>query len=85
MCLADTTLKNIYDFIKKRDEETGHNTHFLLDENVIDSCDELDDDEDIDIVPRPNGERDIQIMQKLMQLKDGYSITFINDIIGVAS
>lgn len=46
MCSSDTALKNIYDYIKKEDQKTNSSTAFLLDENVIDSCEELDDDDD---------------------------------------
>lgn len=79
MCLADTTVKNIFDFIKKSDELTKKTTSFLLDENAIDSFDELDDDEDIDINPRPNGTRDNQINQKIQALKADYNIQFLDE------
>lgn len=49
MCVADSTVKNIFDYLKKLEEETKQKTDFLLDENAIDSSDELDDDEDIEI------------------------------------
>lgn len=48
MCSSDTALKNIYDYIKKLDETTKTSTQFLLDENVIDSSEELDDDDDFE-------------------------------------
>lgn len=38
MCSSDTALKNIYDCIKRLDELARTTTSFLLDENVIDSC-----------------------------------------------
>ena len=74
MCIADTTVKNIFDYLKKHEEETKQKTDFLLDENAIDSSNELDDDEDIEIEPRPNGARDQDIQRRVEALKDRYNI-----------
>jgi hypothetical protein len=81
MCIADTTVKNIFDYLKKLEEETKQTTNFLLDENAIDSSEELDDDEDIEIEPRPNGVRDHDIQRRVEALKDKYGINYINPII----
>ena len=34
MCIAYTTVKNIFDYLKKHEEETKQKTDFLLDEKL---------------------------------------------------
>ena len=83
MCSSDTALKNLYDLIKRLDELAHTTTSFLLDENVIDSCEELDDD-DFDgemIALRPEGKRDAEIRIKLEQLKDRYKLHELDSIL----
>lgn len=45
MCCSDSTLKLLYDYMKKLEELTHTPISFLLEEHIIDSCDELDDDD----------------------------------------
>ncbi len=44
MCISDTTLKDIFEYIKKLDELKKTNTNFMLSDDNIDSCDDLDED-----------------------------------------
>lgn len=81
MCLSDTTVKVIYDFMKKYNEQTRQNIEFLLEQDVIDSSEEQELDEDLDIEPRMNGARDSEINYKIKQMKQRYDLEQIDGII----
>jgi hypothetical protein len=84
MCAADTALKKIYDEIKRYDTNAKSSTQFLLDENHIDSSEEIDDsDEEVEVemTPHRDSTREKHINEKVNFLKDHYDIRVLDRLL----
>jgi hypothetical protein len=70
MCISDTTLKDIFEYIKNEDERRKTTTNFMLSDENLDSCDDLDEDEEDYDYERSKRDRDVR--EKVSRLRQLY-------------